>query len=65
MVFIALEIALAAWECSFAMAPVREWIRVDLLLTLPITLLIAVSLLVRHALLARKRRREIYRLGKR
>ena len=34
------------------MGPVREWIRVDL----PLTLLTAVSLLVRHALvLARKR----------
>ena len=58
MVSIALEVALAAWECSFAMVPVREWIRVDLLLTLPITMLTAASLLVRHALLlARKRRR--------
>ena len=66
LVFIAFEVALAAWECSFAMVPVREWIRVDLLLTLPMTLLTAVSLLVRHALLlTRKRRREIYRLGKR
>lgn len=58
LVAIAFEIALAAWESSFAMVPVREWIRIDLLLTLPIALLMAVSLLVRHGLLARKRRRQ-------
>lgn len=57
LVFIAFEFALADWECSFAMVPVRGWIHVDLLLTLPITLPIAVSLLVRHALLLARHRR--------
>ena len=30
--------ALALWELSFAFVPVREWIRVDLLVTVPYSL---------------------------
>ena len=39
--------ALAGWELSFAFVPVREWIRVDLLLTLPYSLLGLVVTIVR------------------
>lgn len=37
-VFALTMFALALWELSFAFVPVREWIRVDLLVTVPYSL---------------------------